>query len=96
MIIDKGVASGEVITLKLTSGEEIIAKLVEETPKGYKISKPLVLSMSQQGIGMMPYIFTANVDKDILINYGAVAVVTTTEQQFANQYTQGTTGIAMA
>jgi hypothetical protein len=96
MIIDKGVASGEVITLKLTSGEEIIAKLVEETPKGYKISKPLVLSMSQQGIGMMPYIFTANVDKDILINHGAVAVVTTTEQQFANQYTQGTTGIAMA
>jgi hypothetical protein len=52
--------------------------------------------MSQQGIGMMPYIFTANVDKDILINHGAVAVVTTTEQQFANQYTQGTTGIAMA
>jgi hypothetical protein len=82
--------------LKLTSGEEIIAKLVEETPKGYKISKPLVLSMTQQGIGMMPFIFTANSDKDVLINYGAVAVVTTTEQQFANQYTQGTTGIAMA
>jgi hypothetical protein len=96
MIIDKGVVSGEVITLKLTSGEEIIAKLVEETPKGYKISKPLVLSMTQQGIGMMPFIFTANSDKDVLINYGAVAVVTTTEQQFANQYTQGTTGIAMA
>ena len=96
MIIDKGVVSGEVVTLKLTSGEEIIAKLVEETPKGYKISKPLVLSMTQQGIGMMPFIFTANADKDILINYGAVAVVTTTEQQFANQYTQGTTGIAMA
>jgi DhnA family fructose-bisphosphate aldolase class Ia len=96
MIIDKGVVSGEVITLKLTSGEEIIAKLVEETPKGYKISKPLVLSMTQQGIGMMPFIFTANADKDILINYSAVAVVTTTDQQFANQYTQGTTGIAIA
>ena len=28
MLIDKGVAEGEVITLKLTSGEEIVAKLV--------------------------------------------------------------------
>ena len=27
MLIDKGVAVGEVITLKLTSGEEIVAKL---------------------------------------------------------------------
>ena len=26
MLIDKGVSEGEVITLKLTSGEEIVAK----------------------------------------------------------------------
>jgi hypothetical protein len=31
MLIDKGVSAGEVITLKLTSGEEIVAKLSEET-----------------------------------------------------------------
>lgn len=29
MLIDKGVSAGEVITLKLTSGEELVAKLVE-------------------------------------------------------------------
>ena len=33
MLINKGVAVGEVITLKLTSGEELIAKLSEETPQ---------------------------------------------------------------
>jgi len=32
MLINKGVSEGEVITLKLTSGEEIVAKLVEDGP----------------------------------------------------------------
>jgi hypothetical protein len=31
MLISKGVAAGEVVTFKLTSGEEVVAKLVEET-----------------------------------------------------------------
>ena len=45
MLIDKGVSAGEVITLKLTSGEEIVAKLVEETATHYKLSKPMVIGM---------------------------------------------------
>ena len=31
MLIDKGVSAGEVVTLKLTSGEELVARLNEET-----------------------------------------------------------------
>ena len=30
MLIDKGISSGEVITFKLTSGEELVAKLIED------------------------------------------------------------------
>ena len=36
MLIDKGVTIGEVVTLKLTSGEEIVAKLVDDGPMHYK------------------------------------------------------------
>ena len=36
MLIDKGVLIGEVITLKLTSGEELVAKLTEEKDSYYK------------------------------------------------------------
>ena len=38
MLIDRGVMVGEVITLKLTSGEELVAKLAEETDTYYKLS----------------------------------------------------------
>ena len=45
MLIDKGVAVGEVITLKLTSGEELVAKLVEETATHYKLTRIQVIGM---------------------------------------------------
>ena len=96
MLIDKGIAEGEIVSLKLSSGEEIITKLVEETSVGYKVSKPLVLSMNQQGLGMIPFMFTNDMEKDLVINKGSVIVITPCEQQFANQYIQGTTGIKLA
>lgn len=95
MLIDKGAVIGEVVTLKLTSGEELVTKLVEEGPLHYKISKPLVLSMTQKGIGMVPYLFTVSPDKDIKINKGTVVVIEATDKEFADQYLSGTTGIAM-
>jgi hypothetical protein len=96
MLIDKGVTPGEVVSLKLTSGEELVAKLVEETTEYFKLSKPLVLSMSAQGIGMMPYLFTVNPDKDIKLMKVTVTVIESTDKQFADQYLSGTTGIKLS
>jgi hypothetical protein len=96
MLIDKGVTPGEVVTLKLTSGEELIAKLIDDGPVYLKLSKPLVLSMSPQGIGMVPYLFTVSPEKEIKINKSTVTVLEVTDKDFANQYIQGTTGIRMS
>jgi len=95
MLIDKGVTAGEVVTIKLTSGEELVAKLVEDGPLFLKLSKPLVLSMSPQGVGMVPYLFTVSPDKEIKVNKSTVVVLEASDKQFADQYLQGTTGIAM-
>lgn len=95
MLIDKGITVGEVVTMKLTSGEEVIAKLVEDGTDYYKVSKPMVLSMTAQGIGMAPYLFTVNPDKDIKIFKSNITVSEATDKQFADSYTQGTTGIAL-
>jgi hypothetical protein len=96
MIIDKGVAAGEVITLKLTSGEELVARLVEDAISFYKISKPFVIGHTPNGPGLMPYLFTVSPDKDIKMLKTAVTVAEATDKQFADQYLQSTTGISMA
>lgn len=96
MLIDKGVSVGEVITLKLTSGEEIVAKLVEETTIYYKLSRPMVIGMGERGPGLMPYLFTVNPEKEIKLAKTTVTVAEATDEVFAKQFVQSTTGIALA
>jgi len=93
MIIDKGVSVGEVVTIKLTSGEELIASLVEETDKYIKVSRPRVLTAAQGGIGMAPYLFTVDQDKTIKLAASTVVVLEATEKESASSYTKATTGI---
>lgn len=95
MLIDKGVTEGEVVTLKLTSGEELIGKLKEDGALFVKLSRPLVVGMSPQGPALMPYLFTVNPDKDIKLHKGSVVVIEATDKGFADQYIQSTTGIAL-
>ncbi len=96
MLISKGVSAGEVITLKLTSGEEIVAKLEEETDSYYKLSKPMVIGMGQKGPGLMPYLFTVNPNTDIRLQKSTVTVAEATDEAFAKQFLESTTGIALA
>lgn len=95
MLIDKGVSVGEVITLKLTSGEELVAKLVEETSTHYKLSRPMVIGMGEQGPGLMPYLFTVHPDKEIKLQKSTVTVAEATDKQFAKQFLESTSGIKL-
>ncbi len=93
MLIDKGVTEGEVITLKLTSGEEIVAKLVEDGANHYKLSRPMVIGMGPNGPGLMPYLFTVSPEKTIKLLKTTVTVAEATDKSFADQFIQQTTGI---
>ena len=95
MLIDRGVTEGEVVTIKLTSGEELVAKLVEDGPVYCKLSKPLVLTMGSQGIGMVPYLFTVSPDKDVQLNKSTITVIVATDKGAADQYLQSTSGIKL-
>jgi len=96
MLIDKGLTVGEVITIKFTSGEEIIAKLVEDAAGYFKVNRPMVLTAGQSGLGMAPYLFTVDNEKDIKIFKTNVVVAEGTQKEFADSYIQGTTGIKLA
>ena len=56
----------------------------------------MVIGMGQKGPGLMPYLFTVHPDKDIRILKGTVVVAEATDQEFAKQFIQTTSGIALA
>jgi len=95
MLIETPYKNGDAITIKLTSGEEIVARLEEETNDGLKVSKPMSLTATQEGIGLAPYVFTISPDTDFVIRNSAIVCVAKTEEQMATQYIQNTTGLAV-
>jgi hypothetical protein len=96
MIITKGITVGEVVTLKIVTGEELIGKLTEIGEDFYAVHRPLVLVMSQQGLGLQQWTFTANVDKSFKINKDKVIMIAETVKEMQTQYLQGTTGLTLA
>lgn len=95
MLINKGVTSGEVVTIKLTSGEELVARLDEEKDTHYSLSKPMVITVGPNGLGLLPYMFTVAKDKSVNLSKSNVNVIVSTDKQFADQYLESTTSIKM-
>jgi hypothetical protein len=95
MLINKGIAVGEVVTIKTTAGEEIVAKLVDENPMGVTVSKPLVLTAGQKGIALVPFLFTVEMDSNVTIARSTIMVLAPTAKDASDQYIQNTTGIAL-
>jgi hypothetical protein len=90
--------SMDVITLKLSSSEEVVGLFVEKTDKTIKIRKPLSLSMTQNGPALSPYFITCNVIDDqheIEFNRDCVVAIGKTFKPFADVYTQSTSGITL-
>ena len=96
MLISRGIAEGEVITIKTTAGEEIVAKLVEDGPLGVKVKKPLCLTATKDGIGLVPFLFTTDPDAEVVINKSTIMVLAPTIKEAADRYTEQTTGIKLA
>jgi hypothetical protein len=96
MLINRGVTSGEVITLKLSSGEELVARLDEETATHYNLTKPMVIAAGPNGLGLLPYMFTVSKDQSISLSKTNVNVMVATDKVFADQYLESTTSIRMA
>jgi len=95
MLIDTPYKNGDIVSIKLNSGEEVIAKLEEETGTHYKLSKPLMVAATQQGLGLAPFMFTVSQESDLKLKASNVLVIAKTEKDMASQYIQNTTGLAV-
>lgn len=83
----------QVYTLKISNGDEIVAKIVEEDDNTYTVIKPLTVIPGPQGINMMNSLFTANPDKSITINKQQVSLIAPSRDEVCDSYIEATTGI---
>jgi hypothetical protein len=86
-------AAGDIVTIKLLTGDEIMGKFVEDSMSSITLDRPLMLAMTQKGPAMSPVLMTVNPDAKLTFNTQTVMVMAETDQEIGKQYVFQTTGI---
>jgi hypothetical protein len=85
--------NGKIYTFKLNSGEELIAKIVDITRDNIIITEPVSIAPTQQGMQMIPSLFTAEPKKNVTLNTNSITLYAETEDSIKMKYIEATTGI---
>ena len=83
----------KVYTFKLNSGEELIAKVIQTGGEFIQIEEPVSIAPTQQGMQMIPSVFTANPKGDFKLNTTSIALYAETDDSVRMKYLEATTGI---
>jgi hypothetical protein len=95
MLLRKPLEKGSIVTIKLNSGEEIIARFESENDTDLVVSKPSVLTSNGTGLGIMPWMISASLG-DIALNKSTIVTFTQTDEQIAKSYIEATSSIKLA
>lgn len=92
-----GVRQGDIATLVLVNGAEIIGKFMGESPENFVLNKPRMLQASQQGVGLVNGVCMSGVepDNDINFNKSNVIFIIKTVDELAKGYQQQVSGIVL-
>lgn len=93
MLITTPFKANDVVTIKTATAEEIVTRFVSEEGEAITVSKPLSFMMGPQGIGLVPFMFSAPKDVQCTINKNFVVCIIKTDDVVAKQYLSQTSGL---
>jgi|TARA_R110000851_G_scaffold283342_2_gene436905 hypothetical protein len=96
MLIEVPYKDGDVVSIKLASGEEMVARLDKETADTLILSKPSMLIATEGGMGMAPFMFTTSMESKYTMRLSGVICIVKTEAETAKMYSEKTSSIVMA
>jgi hypothetical protein len=93
MLTSKSYEKDTVVSFKLVNGDEIVAKVVEDSVESFVVSKPCTVMPSQQGIGLLQSLFTSDMETTMILSKQHVMLHSKTLNEIKNHYIKTTTGI---
>lgn len=84
----------QIYTIKLNTGEELVARLTEIHTDHMMIQHPILTVLSPQGLQMMPGLFSADMAHPVRLNNTSWAMIADTRDDVRDSWIQATTGIA--
>jgi hypothetical protein len=83
----------DIYTIKISNGDELIAKVIETSETTITIRSPLTVLPSSQGIQLVPSLFTANPDDLVTINTSNISMYAPCRDEVRDSYVEATSGI---
>ena len=102
MLIEKPLTSGDIVSFRLISGEEVVGSLRRLTTQGYSISRPVLLAMQQLGpqqaqIAFGPFMASLDEEHPVIFPETSMTIIPVIcRADIANNYRRITTGLATA
>lgn len=93
LITNEKYSQDDIVTFKIVNGDEIVAKIVEESDDAFTVIKPCTVMPSQQGLGLLQSLFTSDLNKSIRLEKRHVMMHAPTVKDVQNHYIKTTTGI---
>jgi hypothetical protein len=93
MLVSKKYSVNDIVAFKLVSNDEVIARVVEETDTEYHLDTPCTVMPSQQGLGLIQSLFSADKDCKVTISKQHVLMSAPVIDQMRDHYSKTTTGI---
>ncbi len=84
---------GEISTIKLTSGEELVAKIIKIADGMLVIKQPVSIAPGPQSPQLVPSMFTAELDQEVIMYATAIAMIAPTRGEVKASYIKATSGI---
>lgn len=94
MLIETPFTTGDIVTFKMVSGDELVGKLTAiHDNRSYEVSKPHGVMMGKDSFALVPWILTVDPDKNVSVQWNSVAAISKTYDSVAKEYIKRTTGL---
>ncbi len=87
---------GDVVSVKLTSGEEIFGRFVGESTDAITMSKVMKLVMAPNGLPGFTSVLQTSSQEELQFNKNHCLLIALTDETIKNDYIQSTSGIKVA
>lgn len=100
MLIEKKPGMGDLIAIKLTTGEEVVGRIdanpSDADPSDLTLKAPVAWMLTQQGVMPAPVMITAEDKPTITFRNTAIISKTSPRKEISDAYIQITTGLQVA
>jgi len=102
MLIQKPVSMGDIVSIKLSNGDEIVGKFINQDTLSCTISKPVIVAIqpvgpSQVTLGFMPFMVSSDEDTNVVLPLSAMLTKPIkARDDVANNYRRATSELEIA